>query len=160
MGTLGGSIANNDPAADYPAALVGLGAEVQTTRRQIAADDFFTGLFSTALEPGELVLRIEFPRPRRAGYHKVANPASGYVTTGCLVAEAHDGIRVAVNGAAPCVFRQRDAERRLGERFDATALDGLRQEAAGLNGDLHATAAYRAHLVVVAARRALAMALV
>lgn len=158
MGTMGGSIANHDPAADYPAALVGLGAEIQTTRRRIVADDFFTGLFSTALEPGELVLAIRFPRPRRAGYHKVANPASGYVTTGCFVAEAYDGIRVAVNGAAPCVFRHREAERRLAERFEPAALAGLRQDAAGLNSDLHASAAYRAHLVGVAARRALAEA--
>lgn len=159
LGTIGGSIANNDPAADYPAALVGLGAEVETSRRRIAADDFFTGLFTTALEPDELVLRVRFPRPRRAGYCKFANPASGYVTTGCFVAERDDEVRVAVNGAGPTVFRQRTFEEALGARFAEDALEGLRQDAEGLNSDIHASSAYRAHLVTVAARRATAMAL-
>ncbi len=160
VGTLGGSISNNDPAADYPAALVGLGAQVQTTRRRIAADDFFTGLFSTALEPGELVLRVHLPVPRRAGYCKLANPASGYVTAGCFIADFGDGrVRVAVNGAGPCVFRQGELEQRLAGDFSLQALDGFRQPAEGLNTDLHASAAYRAQLVAVAARRALAMAL-
>jgi carbon-monoxide dehydrogenase medium subunit len=157
---MGGSISNNDPAADYPAALVGLGAEVHTSRRVIAADDFFTGLFGTALEPGELVLRIRFPVPRRAGYCKIANPASGYVTTGCFIADFGGGcVRVAVNGAAPCVFRATALERSLGERISPEALAGFRQDPQGLNADLHASAAYRAQLVSVAARRALAMAL-
>ncbi len=159
MGTMGGSISNNDPAADYPAALVGLGAEVETTQRRIPADDFFTGLFSTALEPGELVLRIRFPRPARAGYCKIASQASGYVTTGCFIAETLEGVRVAVNGAGPCVFRQPDFEAALADNFALTALDGLRQEAKGLNNDMHASAAYRAHLVGVAAKRALQQAL-
>ena len=160
MGTMGGSIANNDPAADYPGALVGLGAEVQTTQRTLAADDFFTGMFSTALEPGELVVRIRFPRPRRAGYCKMPNLASGYVTAGCFIFQAHDGqVRVAVNGAGPCVFRARELEAALQADFSPNALDGWAPSAAGLNTDLHATAAYRAQLVTVAAQRALAMAL-
>jgi carbon-monoxide dehydrogenase medium subunit len=159
-GTMGGSVSNNDPAADYPAALLGLGAEVHTTARAIAADDFFTGLFSTALEPGELVLRIRFPIPRRAGYCKLANPASGYVTAGCFIADVGDGrVRVAVNGAGPCVFRQSALEAALAADFSSAALAGFRQDPQGLNADLHASAAYRAHLVGVAAQRALAMAL-
>jgi len=160
MGTMGGSISNNDPAADYPAALLGLGATVVTNQRQIAADAFFTGLFSTALEPGELVLRIRFPVPRRAGYCKLANPASGYVTTGCFIAEtATATVRVAVNGAGPCVFRLAALEQALAADFSAAALAGFRAGPQGLNSDLHATAAYRAQLIGVAARRALAMAL-
>jgi carbon-monoxide dehydrogenase medium subunit len=160
LGTMGGSISNNDPAADYPAALLGLGAQVHTTRRQIPADDFFTGLFSTALEPGELVLRVRFPVPLRAGYCKIANPASGYVTAGCFIADFGDaGVRVAINGAGPCVFRQRELEQALARDFSPAALAGFRLGAEGLNADLHASAAYRAQLAAVAARRALAMAL-
>ena len=160
VGTLGGSISNNDPAADYPAALVALGAEVQTSRRRLPADEFFTGLFSTALEPGELVLRVRFPVPLRAGYCKMANIASGYVTAGCFVADFGAGrVRVAVNGAGPCVFRQRTLEQALGADFSPASLADFRQDAEGLNADMHASAAYRAQLVAVAARRALAMAL-
>jgi aerobic carbon-monoxide dehydrogenase medium subunit len=159
MGTIGGSIANNDPAADYPAALVGLGAEVETSRRRVAADDFFVGLFTTALAPDELVLRIHFPRSRRAGYCKFANPASGYVTTGCFVAEFDDGIRVAINGAGPVVFRQAEFERALRAHFSEDAIVGCRQDSNGLNHDMHASAVYRAHLIKVAARRAVAAAL-
>lgn len=160
VGTMGGSISNNDPAADYPAAVVGLGAEVQTNRRRIAADDFFTGLFSTALEPGELVLRLRFPVPLRAGYCKIANPASGYVTAGCFIADfGGGGVRVAVNGAGPCVFRQQALEKALAADFSHAALKDFRQDPQGLNTDMHASATYRAQLVAVAARRALAMAL-
>jgi aerobic carbon-monoxide dehydrogenase medium subunit len=159
MGTLGGSIANNDPAADYPAALVGLGAEIETTQRSIAADDFFIGLFSTALEPDELVLRVRFPRPRRAGYYKIPSQASGYVITGCFIVDTGKDVRVAVNGAGPCVFRQMEFEAALRHEFTPKALIGLKQDAKGLNQDIHASAAYRAHLVGVAARRALDLAL-
>jgi len=160
MGTLGGSISNNDPAADYPAAVVALDGQVQTNRRTIAADDFFTGLFSTALEPGELVLRVRFARPRRAGYCKFAQPASGYVTAGCFIADHGEGrVRVAVNGAAACVFRQRTLEAALADDFSPRTLEGFAQAPTGLNADLHASAAYRAQLVAVAARRALAQAL-
>lgn len=161
VGTMGGSISNNDPAADYPGALVGLGATVRTTRREIPADEFFTGLFSTALEPGELVLRVRFPVPLRAGYCKIPNPASGYVTAGCFIADfgAAGGVRVAINGAGPCVFRQHELEQRLARDFSPASLEGFRLSPEGLNSDLHASAAYRAQLAVVAARRALAMAL-
>jgi len=159
QGTIGGSIANNDPAADYPGAVVGLGARVLTTRRTIAADDFFTGLFSTALEPGEIVVRVTFPRVRRAGYCKMPSPASGYVMAGCFIAQTDGGVRVAVNGAGPCVFRQHGFEAALDSRFEAAALDGCTQPAVGLNADMHASAAYRAQLVKIAAKRALARAL-
>ena len=159
MGTLGGSIAYNDPGADYPAAVLGLGATIVTDRRRIAADGFFVALFETALAPAELILQIEFPRHRRSGYCKIAHPASGLVDTGVWITRLPDAVRVAVNGASPCVFRQAELERRLAERFDPASLEGFEQPAAGLNDDLHASAAYRAHLVAVAARRALAMAL-
>ena len=160
MGTMGGSISNNDPAADYPGALVGLGAEVQTSHRIISADDFFTGLYSTALQPGELVIRIRFPRPQCVGYHKMPNPASGYVTAGCFIAKFLDGrVRVAINGAGPCVFRQKAYESALTESFTQDALAQCTQSQQGLNSDMHATSHYRAQLVTVAAKRALAMAL-
>lgn len=159
MGTMGGSLANNDPAADYPAAVLGLAAEIETTRRRIAADDFFTGLFETALEPGELILRVHFPIPRRAGYNKIASQASGYVTTGAFVADFDDRVRVAINGAGPCVFRQADFERALSEDFSVEALSGLKQDPEPLNADMHASKAYRAHLTGVAAARAVTMVL-
>lgn len=158
LGTMGGSIANNDPAADYPAALVGLGATVRTTGREIAADDFFLGLFTTALEPGEIVVSIRFPRPERAGYHKFANIASGYVTTGAFVSQGPAGVRVAVNGAGPVVFRHAQAEGRLAADFTAAAAADITQSPAGLNNDLHASREWRAQLTCVAIRRALAMA--
>lgn len=159
LGTMGGSVANNDPAADYPAAVLALNATIRTTRREIAADDFFTGLFSTLLEPGELILSFRFPIPRRAGYHKFPNAASGHVTVGAFVVDTGAGVRVAVNGAGPCVFRQADAEARLSARFAPEALEGFAQDPQGLNNDLHATPAYRAGLTAVAIQRALAMAL-
>lgn len=159
LGTMGGSVANNDPAADYPAAVLGLNATIRTTRREIASDDFFTGLFSTALEPGELIVSFRFPIPRRAGYHKFPNAASGHVTVGAFVVETGAGVRVAVNGAGPCVFRQTDAEARLSAEFSHAALEGFTQDPKGLNNDLHATPAYRAQLVAVAIGRALDMAL-
>jgi len=159
LGTMGGSISNNDPAADYPAALLGLGAEIETTRRRIPAGEFFLGLFTTALEPGELVLRIHFPRPENCGYIKFANPASGYVTAGAFVARGSAGIRVAINGAGPVVFRFPEAEARLSGDFSVAALDGLTLPAVGLNSDIHASAAYRAQLAVVGTRRALTIAL-
>jgi carbon-monoxide dehydrogenase medium subunit len=159
MGTIGGSIAHNDPGADYPAALLGLRATICTDRRRIAADEFFIGLFDTPLEPSELVLQIEFPRYRHSGYCKIAHPASGLVNTGVWVTRLADGVRVAVNGASPCVFRHAELERRLAARFDPASLDDFRQPVEGLNSDLHASAEYRAQLLTVAARRALAMAL-
>lgn len=159
MGTIGGSLANNDPAADYPGAVLGLGATLHTDRRMIPADRFFTGMFGTALEPGELLVRVEFPVPARAGYVKFPNPASGYVMVGAFVAQTAQGVRVAINGAGPCVFRHAGMEGALAGRFAVGALDGVVTPAEGLNSDLHATAEYRAHLVGVMARRALAAAL-
>ncbi len=156
-GTIGGSIANKDPAADYPAAVVGLGATVVTDRREIAGDDFFTGLFETALEEGELVTAVRFPVPARAGYAKFPNPASRYAIVGVMAAETAGGVRIAVTGAGPCVFRATAMEQALGGSLDASvSLPAI--SADGLNGDIHASAEYRAHLVGVMARRAIAAA--
>jgi aerobic carbon-monoxide dehydrogenase medium subunit len=160
MGTIGGSLANSDPAADYPGAVMGLGAIIHTDRRSISAEDFFRGMFSTALEAEELIVRIEFPIPKRAGYIKFANPASGYVMVGAFVAQTSGGARVAINGAGPCVFRHAEMEQALTKRFDPRALEDIATPAEGLNSDLHAGAAYRAHLVGVMARRATAVAAV
>lgn len=157
MGTLGGSVANADPAADYPAALVALSAEIVTDRRRLAAEDFFTGMFETALAPGELVVSVAFPLARRAAYAKFPNPASRYAVAGVFVAQGADGAaRVAVTGAGPSVFRLPDFEAALTADFTAAALDGLTVDVDGLNDDLHADATYRAHLTGVMARRAVA----
>ncbi len=155
-GTIGGSLANSDPAADWPAAVLGLGATVHTDRRAIAADDFFTGLFETALETGEIIARIVFPVPRRAGYARVPAPASGFPLAAVFAAETAGGPRLAVTGAGPCVFRLTEWEEALSGGFDAGRLAGLALAADGLNHDHHASAAYRAHLVAVMARRAVA----
>ncbi len=155
-GTLGGSIANNDPAADYPAALVALGATVQTSKREIAADDFFTGMFETALEPGELIVKVSFPVPKRAAYAKFPNPASRYAVVGVMVAETSSGVRVAVVGAGPGVFRVPEMEAALSKSFTAEAIKNISVAAEDLNEDLHAAADYRAHLVGVMAQRAVA----
>ncbi len=153
-GTIGGSIANSDPAADYPAAVLGLNAVVKTDRREIAADDYFKGLFETALEPGEIVLSVRFPKPGRAAYSKFPNPASRYAVVGVMVAESGDGIRVAVTGAAGCAFRATEMEDALSKDFSANALEDIAIDADDLNSDLHASAEYRAHLVGVMAKRA------
>ncbi len=155
-GTLGGSLANNDPAADYPAAALALGATIHTTEREIAAADFFTGLFETALAPGEVILRVTFPVPRRAAYMKFRNPASRYAVVGVFVAETDAGVRVGVTGAGACVFRHTEMEQALSASFTPQALAGISTSADDLNSDLHATAAYRAHLVGVMAARAVA----
>lgn len=155
-GTIGGSIANADPAADYPAALVALGAIIRTDRRDIAGGEFFTGLFETALQPGEVVASVFFPAASHARYAKFPNPASRYAMAGVFVARQGDSVRVAVTGAGPCVFRWDAAEAALTAAFRADALDGLVLEADGLNSDMHADAAYRAHTVAVLARRAIA----
>ncbi|CAA7625198.1 xanthine dehydrogenase family protein subunit M [Magnetospirillum sp. SS-4] len=154
MGTLGGSLAHNDPASDHAAAVLGLGATVRTDRREIAADGFFLDMFETALEPDELIVSVNFPRPRRAGYAKVRNPASGYPVVGVFVAETDGGIRVAVTGAGGCVFRLPDFEAALADNFRPGALAGLATPVNGLNRDIHATAEYRAHLIGVLAGRA------
>ena len=153
-GTIGGSIANADPAADYPAAVVALGATVKTDRREIAGDDFFVDLFETALEPGEMIVSVSFPVPTAAAYVKMPNPASRYAIAGVFVARFPDGVRLAVTGAGPSAFRVAAMEQALSERFEPTALDGARISPDGLNSDIHADAAYRANLVRVLARRA------
>lgn len=157
-GTLGGSLANNDPAADYPAAVLALGAKVRTNQRTIAADDFFTGMFETALKGGEIITAVVFPTPRRAAYAKFANPASRYAIVGVFVAETAKGVRVAVTGAAPCVFRWTEAETALARDFRPEAVAGLAFPPDTLNSDLHASADYRAHLMGVMTRRAVAAA--
>ena len=153
-GTLGGSIANSDPAADYPAAVLGLGASVLTDRREIAADDYFQGLFETALEESEIIERVRFPYPSRAAYQKLSNPASRYAVVGVFVAETTGGVRVAVTGAGACAFRVPAMEAALSERFSSSAVDGLTIAADEFNEDIHASAEYRAHQVVVLAKRA------
>jgi len=153
-GTIGGSIANNDPAADYPSALVALGATVHTNKRSISADDFFVDLFETALEEDELITKVTFPVPEKAGYAKFPNPASRFALVGVFVAKTANGARVAVTGAGPCVFRQGDMEAALSGNFSADAVKGIQTDASGLNSDIHASADYRAHLVAVMAGRA------
>lgn len=153
-GTIGGSVANNDPAADYPAALLALAAEIHTNRRTIPADQFFTGMFETALENGEIITSVGFPIPQAAAYVKFRNSASRYAMVGIFVARTKSGIRVAVTGAGPCVFRQMEMEEALGRDFSPAALDVVRQSPTGLNDDIHGSAEYRAHLVGVLARRA------
>ena len=155
-GTIGGSIANSDPAADYPAAVLGLGATVVTNLRQIPGDQFFKGMFATALAPGELITRVLFPLPRRCAYLKFRNPASRYAVVGVMVAETGTGIRVAVTGAGPRVFRLDSFEQALTRHFAPEALHGLPVKSEGLNDDMHGSAAYRANLIGVIARRAVA----
>jgi carbon-monoxide dehydrogenase medium subunit len=153
-GTLGGSISNNDPAADYPAALLALGATIFTTKRQLSAEEFFVGMFETALEPDEIVTAVSFPIPEKSGYQKFRNPASRYAVVGVFVAKTAGGARVAVTGAGPSVFRVPEFEAALDKSFTAAALDGLKIDAGDLNSDIHASADYRAHLVTVFAKRA------
>lgn len=159
MGTIGGSLANSDPAACYPAAVLGLGATINTNSRKIAADDFFTGLFETALKPGELITSVTFPAPKRAGYIKFKNPASRFALVGVFVAETASGVRVAVTGAASCVFRATAIEKALTAKFDASAVPADSVKADTLNGDMHGSAEYRAHLIGVMAKRAVNLAL-
>jgi aerobic carbon-monoxide dehydrogenase medium subunit len=159
MGTLGGSLANNDPAADYPAGVLGLGATVSTDKRKIAADAFFKGIYETALEPGELITSVSFPVPKRAGYAKFKNPASRYAIVGVLVSEGSGGIRVAVTGAGPCVFRLPEMEKALAAKFAPESVAPIKVAADGLNSDLHASSEYRAHLVTVMAKRAVEQAI-
>ena len=153
-GTIGGSVANADPAADYPAGLVGLGATVHTNRRTIAADDFFTGLFETALDDDEVITAVSFPVPGKAAYMKFPNPASRYAIVGVFVSQGGDGVRVAVTGAGGSVFRVAEMEQALTSNFAADAVTGISIPDAELNADIHASAEYRAHLVTVMAKRA------
>ena len=158
-GTLGGSIANNDPNADYPAACLGLGATIVTTKRRIEADDFFLGLFETALEGDEIIREVSFPIPKKAAYQKFRNPASRFALVGVFVARRPSEVRVAVTGAgASGVFRVTAFEEALRTRFTPKSLEGLSIAADDLAGDIHGSAEYRAHLVGVLARRAVAAA--
>ena len=156
-GTIGGSIANSDPAADYPAAVLGLGATIHTNTRQIAGDAFFTGLFETDLDEYEVVTKIEFPVPNRAAYQKFANPASRYAVVGVFVSEINGLIRVAVTGAGPCAFRLPDFEKALADNFTTNAISELEVDDTSFNADIHASANYRANLVKVMAERAVAL---
>jgi carbon-monoxide dehydrogenase medium subunit len=153
-GTLGGSLANNDPAACYPAAVLGLGATVHTAQRDIDGDSFFVGLYETALQPGELITGVSFKVPQRAAYVKFKQPASRFALVGVFVSQGDAGARVAVTGAGACAFRVAAMESALASNWSAAALEGVNVPADALNSDLHASAAYRAHLVGVLARRA------
>lgn len=158
-GTIGGSIANNDPAADYPAAMLALGATIVTNKREIAADKFFKGLFETALKEGEVLTAVRFTAPAKAGYAKFPNPASRYAMTGVFVVKGKDGVRAAVTGAGDDgVFRSKEVEAALSKKFDPAALEGVKIPSGSLMGDLHASPEYRANLVAVMAKRAVAAA--
>lgn len=154
-GTIGGSLANNDPTADYPAAVMALGATIVTNKRKLKPEEFFQGLFTTALEPDEIITRVMFPLPKKAAYQKFRNQASRYALVGVFVARRPSDVRVAVTGAGgDGVFRATDFEEALKKRFSAKSLDGLTVSADGLNSDIHGSAEYRAHLIGVLARRA------
>ncbi len=158
-GTIGGSIANNDPNADYPAAVLGLGATIITNKRRIAADDFFQSMYTTALEDGEIIVKVSFPVAKKAAYEKFKHPASGFALVGVFVSKRGSDIRVAVTGAGSNgVFRVKSFEEALKKRFAAKSLEGMSIPATGMNADIHASAEYRAHLVGVLARRAVAKA--
>lgn len=157
MGTIGGSLANNDPAADWPVAVLGTGATVRTHQRAIAADDFFKGMFETALATDEIITAVDFPVVARAAYAKFPNPASRFALVGVFVSRAPaGGVRVAVTGAAPCVFRATAIENALAKSFTPAAAKAVAIDPAGLNSDLHGSAEYRAHLIGVMASRAVA----
>ncbi len=159
LGTIGGSIANADPAACYPSAVLGLGATIRTDRREIAGDGFFKGLFETALEPGELIVSVSFPIVRQASYQKLRQPASRFALVGVFVSNGPTGPRVAVTGAASSAFRVAEMEAALKTAFSADAIAGIKVPPAGLNSDLHASAGYRAAMITVLARRAVTAAL-
>jgi carbon-monoxide dehydrogenase medium subunit len=156
-GTMGGSLANNDPAACYPSALLALGGTIKTDKRSITADDFFQGMFTTALEPGEIITAIELPIPQKSAYEKFRNPASRYAIVGVFVAKFASGVRLAITGASQGgVFRHTEMEKALSAKFSPDAIAGIKTPADGLNGDIHASAEYRAHLIGVVSKRAVA----
>ena len=158
-GTMGGSLANNDPSACYPCAVLALGATIKTDRRSIAADDYFQGMFTTALEPGEIITAVEFPIPEKSNYEKFRNPASRYAMVGVFVAKGPAGVRVAITGAGQDgVFRQKEMEQALSSNWSPDAIKTIKASPDGLNGDIHASAEYRAHLIGVMAQRAVAAA--
>ena len=156
MGTLGGSVANSDPAACYPSAVLALGATIHTNKRTIAADDFFVGMFTTALEDGELITAISFPIPKRSVYMKFNQPASRFALVGVYLAETDSGVRVAVTGAGSCVFRHKGLEDALNKSFSVESAASVKIDDSELNADIHATAAYRANLISVQTQRAVA----
>lgn len=158
MGTIGGSLANNDPAACYPAAVLGLNATVNTNKRKIAADDFFKGMYATALADDEIITSVSFPVPKKAAYVKFVQPASRFALVGVFVAQTGSGVRVAVTGAGPSVFRAKPLEDALGKSFTADAAKAVKIGASGLNNDIHGSAEYRGHLISVLAARAVAAA--
>ncbi len=158
-GTLGGSVANNDPAACYPSAVLGLNATVITNQREIAADDFFVGMYTTALQDGELITAIRFPIPKRAAYLKFKQAASRFSLVGVFVAQTDAGVRVAVTGAASSVFRQQALEAALNKDFSVASAAAVKVDASDLNTDIHASAVYRANLISVQAQRAVAQML-
>ena len=153
-GTIGGSIANNDPAADYPSACLALNATIHTSKRKIPADKFFKGMFETELKKGELIESIEFEVPEKSGYAKFPNPASRYAVVGVYVAKLKNEVRVAVTGAASCVFRSKELESSLSNNFSSSAIDSVNISNKGLNSDIHASAEYRAHIIKVMAKKA------
>jgi carbon-monoxide dehydrogenase medium subunit len=155
-GTMGGSLANNDPAADYPSAALSLNATIVTNRREIVADDFFQGLFTTALDSDEIITAVRWPVVGKSAYEKFPHPASGYAMAGAFVAQNTKGTRVAITGAGPGVFRWMEAEQALGKKMNAKALEALQLEAADLNEDMHGTKEYRANLAKVMTKRAVA----
>lgn len=158
-GTIGGSIANNDPAADYPSACLGLGATIETNKRKIEADKFFTGMFETALKNGEIITAVHFPIPKKSAHQKFPNPASRYALTGVFLSQDAKGkVRVGVTGAAASAFRATDIETALAKDFSAKSASSVKITAKGLMSDMHATAAYRAHLIGVLAGRAVTAA--
>ena len=158
-GTIGGSLANNDPAADYPAAALGLGATIRTNKREIKADDYFQGMFTTALDEGEIITAVHFPKPEKAGYEKFDQPASRFALVGVFVAKTAGGVRVAVTGAGQeGVFRAKEVEAALGSNFSSDAAKGVKVPSGHLNSDLHGSAEYRGHLISVIAARAVAAA--
>jgi carbon-monoxide dehydrogenase medium subunit len=159
MGTIGGSLANSDPAADYPAAVLGLGATITTNKRKIDGDKFFKGLFETALEPGEIITQVSFPAPKRAAYMKFKNPASRFAMVGVFVADFGGNVRVGVTGAGPYAFRQTEMEKALAQKFAPESVASIKVKPDGLNNDLHASPEYRAHLITVMAKRAVEAAL-
>ena len=155
-GTIGGSLANNDPAASYPCAVLALNATVNTDKRSIPADDFFVGMFDTALDEGELITSVSFPIPEEAGYKHFPNPASRYPIVGAFVAKMSDGVRVGITGAGPCAYRQTEFEEAWADgNLDPEKIKNIKISDDGLNSDIHASAEYRAHLVNVMARRAI-----
>ncbi len=159
MGTLGGSVANNDPSACYPSAVMALGGTVHTTQRKIPADEFFQGMFTTALKDDELITAISFPIPKKAAYMKFKQPASRFALIGVFVAQTDNGVRVAVTGGGNGVFRHKGLEDALGKSFTPEAAAGVKVDASELSSDIHASAAYRANLVSVQTQRAVAKAL-